>query len=184
MSFFKNTILLIVSPTEGWQKQKRFNVPTRIILSHLFYPLLAILAISVFSQYFLFHTQTLSKIIQNSILDIAKYIFTYFITSYLVTGFFPFTNRDKATISRFNVFLIYNISILIILNILRNILPEFPFFEIIPLYIAFVIYKGCIYIDAPKQSVIRFTTVTSLLLLGLPWGIKLIFSLLIPDFSA
>ena len=52
MDLFKKILLMIVSPGIGWERINKLSIPTRIMLGNVFYPTLAVVALSVFVRKF------------------------------------------------------------------------------------------------------------------------------------
>lgn len=178
-------MLLIVSPNEGWKDINRYSIPNSLLLTKLLYPSLALLAVSSFVPYvFGYIVSQLNDVVVNAMLDFIKYFFTFFAVSYLITGIFEESAKTKDALNKTNNFIVYNLVILVFFNILRNLLPGFPFFEIFPIYVIYVIYRGISYAGVSKENEIKYICMVSLLLLLLPIGIKFVLNLLIPDFSA
>ena len=61
-------------------------------------------------------------------------------------------------------------------------MPGFPFFEIFPFYIVYVIYKGLFYLEIHKQDEVKFVAIMSALVLLVPLGINFVLNLLIPNY--
>lgn len=181
MNFSKNIFLLIVNPSNGWAEIKRFNVPSQLMLSKVFYPLLAIVALTAFIPFFYGHSEGLSYFIQISIISFVKYFFGYLVASYLLGVIFPKISADKEKGNKLHIFLIYNYCILVILGILGNILPvALTFLDIFPLYIIFVVWKGMEYLDIDENPA-KFVVITSAVILLSPFCIKNVLLLLLPS---
>lgn len=179
MNFIKNIFLLLVSPSTGWAEIKKFNVPKEIMLSRVFYPLLAILAISSLALFFYSPGNTLAFYIQNSVICFATYFFGYLTASYFLNSLYPKLSDDPSSANRFSIFIIYCYTILVIIAIINNALNNFVFFEILPLYIVFIVWKGIQFLkietDAPK-----FVVIVSCMILLPPLLIDLILKYLLP----
>lgn len=183
MNFVKYIALLIVSPSEGWKDINKYTIPNNLLLSKLYYPVLAILSLSVFVP-FLFGDGSvgLNGVILYALIDFVKYFISFFAISYLLTGIYSNVFKSKNEINKLNNYVVFNLAILVLFNVLRNFMPGFPFFEIFPLYIIFVIYKGINYVAVPQAEHVKFIILSSLFMLLIPVGIKFVLELLIPNF--
>ena len=147
MSFTKNILMMIVSPADAWANIKKYNVPSAIMLSKVLYPMLAVLSITAFAEMFYHDKATISYCIQKAIIDFTKYYFAYHICSHILTGFFASIVSSKEVANRVNTAIIYNLVILIILNITNNLLPTpWLFINIFYLYVFVTSHKAADYI--------------------------------------
>ena len=182
MNFLKNIILLLISPGEGWKDIGKYTIPNNLLLGKLFYPCIGILALSSFVPYiFGYVNVSIQNVIIAAMIDFVKFFISFFAISYLVTGFCPDLFKKKSEINKINNFIVYNLTILVVFNVLRILMPGFPFFEIFPLYIIYVVYRGLGYLNIPNTREKSFVAIMSLLLLIVPNGLKLILDLLLPN---
>lgn len=183
-NFIKYIALLIVSPAEGWKDINKYSIPNNLLLSKLYYPCLALLSLSVFIPFMFKYVVgvELHEFVMSAMIDFTKYFIGYFIISYLMTSIYSDFFKSKGEVVKLNNFIVFNLTILVFFNILRNLMPEFPFFEIFPLYIIYVVYRGVPYFELPKNETIKFVILTSTLLLLIPSIIKVILDLLLPNF--
>lgn len=182
MIFLKNIILLLISPGEGWKDIGKYTIPNNLLLGKLFYPSIGILALTSFIPYILGYINlSMQNVIIAAMIDFVKFFISMFAISYFVTGFYSDLFKKKTEINKINNFIVYNLTILVVFNILRILMPGFPFFDIFPLYIIYVVYRGLSYLNIPDARKKGFVSIVSLLLLIVPNGIKLILELLIPN---
>lgn len=181
MNFAKNIFLLIVNPSNGWTEIKRFNVPVQNMLSKVYYPLLAVAAVTSFTTILYGNSKALSYFVQISIITFAKFFFGYLISSYLLGVIFPQLSGSKDRENKLHIFLLYNYCILVILDILRNILPvALTFLDIFPLYIIFVVWKGMDYLNI-DENYVKFVVIASSVILLIPYCIRNILLFLLPS---
>lgn len=153
MSFTKNILLLIVSPYEGWIYVKKYSVPVQVMLSRVFYPMLAVLAITAFAKLIYNNDVSLAYCIQDAIIDFTKFFLGYHICSYILTGYFPKIVSDAETADRVNIAIIYNIIILVLLSMVDNLLPTpWLFIKIFYLYIFMISSKSAGFIGTEQNS--------------------------------
>lgn len=182
MFFLKNILLLIISPQEGWKGIGKYTIPNNLLLSKLYYPCLALLSLSLFVPYIAgYESSLLQNVIMSAMVDFVKFFISFFAISYLLTGIYADLFKSKNQVNNLNNFIIYNLTILVVFNILRNLMPGFPFFDIFPLYIIYVVYRGCDYLSIPEEQIKKFVAITSILLILIPIGIKFVLDLMIPN---
>lgn len=182
MNFLKYITLLLISPAEGWKDIGKYTIPNNLLLGKLFYPCLGILSLSSFIPYILGYVEVpLQNVIIDAMIDFVKFFISFFAISYLVTGFCSDLFKTKTEMNTINNFIVLNLTILVVFNILSNLMPGFPFFEIFPLYIIYVVYRGLGFLNVPDTRVKGFVAIMSLLLLITPNGMKFILDLLIPN---
>lgn len=157
MNFAKNILLLFLSPADAWDNIKKYSVPVGLMLSKVLYPMLAVLAVTAFAEMFYREEASFAYCIQKAIIDFAKYFFAYHICSYILTGFFPPVVNNKETANRVNISIIYNFSVLILLNIINNLLPTpWLFINIFYLYVFITSHKAAEYIGVKSNHIFLY----------------------------
>lgn len=142
MSFTKNILLLLASPADGWNGVKKYNVPVQVMLSKVYFPLLAVLSVTAFAAMFYKSDVGIAYCIQKAIIEFAKFFLGYHLSSYILTGFFPNIAHDTDSANKVNIAILYNMVILVIINIIDNLLPApWLFLKIFYVYIFFVSSK-------------------------------------------
>ena len=182
MFFIKYLLLLIVSPSEGWKDIGKFSIQNGLLLIKLFHPSLAILSVSLFSPYLIgYENNSLNNVLIGAMLDFVKYFTAFYVISYLITMIYKTQFKSVNEINALNNFIVYNLVILVMFNVLRNLMPGFTFFDIFPVYIIYVIYKGVNYLSIPQNRILGFVSITALFMIIIPNGIKFVLSILIPN---
>lgn len=157
MSFTKNILLLIVSPSYGWSVIKEHYTPANVMVSKVFLPLLAILASTTFLQLIYTNDTEIADCLLKVITDFSKFFFGYYLCSYILTGFFKELAFDYDSANKVNVAILYNIVILICINIIENCMPSpWTFIYVFYLYIFFISSKCNAYLDISPSSKFRF----------------------------
>lgn len=181
MNFAKYIFFLIVSPTLGWKEIKKFKVPKEILLGKVYYPMMAILAITAFISYFYEGQLTLIDFLQKIISQVGIYFFGYMISSYILCSVLPSISNTKDGANKIHVFVIYIYTILMIISIVRNCIPSaamVSILEFIPLYIVFVIWKGTKYFNAEEQDSKLFILL-SIFIFGIYYTLRFVLRLII-----
>ncbi|MCH5216532.1 MAG: hypothetical protein J1F10_06285 [Muribaculaceae bacterium] len=158
MNIWTNLILLLTSPVNGWKQIGKYNIPKDYLLSKLFAPLIGLVGISAFALFFYEQGVGIVSILQRAIIQIGGYYFGYNISSYILIAYSQ--NDNKAETNRIFVFCMYCYSLLMIFSIIENLIPPnmVIIFKILPLYVAFIIWKAAEYINI-EMSESRFVLV-------------------------
>lgn len=177
MDLLSKIFLLIVSPTVGWEKISKLNIPPKILQSNILFPSLAVLALTSLLEIF-FNGTSLSMAIENAIIIFAAYFFTFYISSSIMNFYSPGESQDAK--DRLDNLLTFALEYLILLNIVSNLMPSgFTILEFLKLYVAFILYRGLSYINY-KDTPWVFISIATLSLLATPLIISYILKLILP----
>ncbi|MBR5102603.1 MAG: hypothetical protein IK092_05715 [Muribaculaceae bacterium] len=180
MSIRKNIALVIISPKIGWEEINQSGISSQKLLSSAFYPLLALLAISSFVPMIYDSTLPLSTCLMNGVIAFFSYFVTHYLCNYLLAGFFPDLNETKAAAYRLDIFVIYNLIFLVILNIFANLLPtQFTPLYFMMLYTSFMIFKGAQFLGVKQENITKFVIIASILIILPPIIFKYVLGLMI-----
>ena len=177
----RNILVVIINPKVGWQYIDDSANSTQRVLSSVFFPLLAILALACFvPMIYDSATNTLSHTLMEAIVWFSKFMLTFYLCSYLLLGFYPQFNRSQISQAKLNNYIIYNLSFLIILSILIKLLNgEFSPLYFLLLYMPYIAFRGSEYLFLEKGKKIKFVTISSIMMLAFPFIIEYILDSLI-----
>lgn len=165
MSLLSNILLMIVSPTIGWERISKLNIPPKIVQSQVLFPTLAILALSSMSKIF-FADASLTTALVNTIITFAAYFFTFYISSIIMNFYSPGESQDAK--DRLDNMLMFALEYILMLSIIENLLPSnFSILSFLKLYVAIIIYSGLGYVNY-KGIPIIFVGLASASLLLIP----------------
>ncbi len=179
MSLIKNVLLVIVSPSAGWDDIDRSGYPTAKVLSGLLYPLLALLSVSCFAEFFYDSLATLPATLIKAIVAFISYFFSYYAIVLILSAIFRNLDSGKATYARFCNYIAYNLIFLVIVEILVNLLQQLPPLDYFRLYVLLIAYKGLGFINISKEQTPQFLIACGALLLLLPMGLTWILNFMI-----
>ena len=167
----RKLLVVIISPKVGWQIIDDSSDSTMRVLSSLFFPFLAILTVSCFVPMLYDSTSnTISSSLMNAIVSFSKFFITYFLCSYLLSGFYPQFTRSQVALAKLNNFILYNLLLLIILSILINVLnAEFSPVYFLFLYMPYMAYRGGDFLCLEKGKTVKFVIISSIMMLAFPF---------------
>lgn len=177
----KNFLVLLVSPKVGWMYIDDKCNSSQRVLGAFFYPLLAILAVSAFvPMIYDGASHTLSKTLMVAIVQFSTFMLSYYLCVYLLSGFYPQFTRSSLAMSKLSNYVIYNLSFLVVLSILKNFLPgEFSPLFFLWLYVPYLAYRGVEFLCVDSNKSVKFVVISSIMMMGLPLLIGLILNQLI-----
>lgn len=182
LSFLKYLFQLIISPARGWEDVSHAGTPYDELTSRGLYPLLGVAAISVFVSAFYNHDLTFIRLLQGAIIIFVKFFITYFIAVALFSLAAPKMSDGELNEKKGHTFIIYNIGLLALYNIIENILPiQLSFVQFLPLYSAIIIWKGARYLAIREDSMLQFTLFGIFSIIVPPYLISWIFNSIIPS---
>lgn len=173
---------LWLRPSEGWNAMKQSALSPSRLASQVYYPLIALAAISEFAVliYNPIETGSLAKCIQEA---------TIVFIAFFMSGFaiYPAISllSSRETSRRFNTDFgrCYTMSLLSSVALIYAIYQSFPFLEAVvaflPLYSFYIAYQGIEAMNFTGRSVTPWL-LTSLAIILLPLGIYELFSMLMP----
>lgn len=180
MSIWHNIFCVITAPKYGWEVINESNIPIGKVLRSAYLPLLCVLALSCFVPMLYDHTITFSTSLMTGIVLFSTYFISYYIIIYLLGGFYPELVKTEGATARLNDYILYNLILLVLLRILRNLLPsDFTPVLFLMVYLPWMAYRGTDHLFVKKEKVPKFVVISSVLLLGLPLLLEALLSLLI-----
>lgn len=180
MSIWHNIFCVITAPKYGWEVINESNIPTGKVLRSAYLPLLCALALSCFVPMLYDHTITFSTSLMTGIVLFSTYFISYYIIIYLLGGFYPELVKTEGATARLNDYILYNLILLVLLRVLRNLLPsDFTPVLFLMVYLPWMAYRGTDHLFVKKDKVAKFVVISSVLLLGLPLLLEVLLSLLI-----
>lgn len=177
----RNFLVLLISPKVGWQYIDDKCHSAQRVLGTFFYPLLAILAISSFvPMIYDSASHTISSSLMEAIVAFSKYMLSYYLCVYLLSGFYPQFTRSSLAMSKLSNYVIYNLAFLIVLSILINVINgEFSPLYFLELYMPYIAYRGVDFLCVDSNKSAKFVVISSIMMIGFPIIIGLILNSLI-----
>lgn len=166
----RNFIVLLISPKVGWQYIDDKCYSSQRVLSSFFFPLLAILAVSSFvPMIYDSASHTISTSLMRAIVAFSVFMLTYYLCVYLLSGFYPQFTRSSLAMSKLSNYVIHNLSFLILLLILINVLnAEFSPLYFLVLYMPYIAYRGVDFLCVDSNKALKFVLISSCMMIFFP----------------
>ena len=175
-------IQIILSPSRGWDDVALSKLTLHEALVNGFYPLLGVASCTVFVQGFYDSVLTLSVLIENAVIMFVSYFISYFLASFLFAVFGGRLVNGVLDEERYNMFIVFNLSILVLIAMLRNCLPmSLSLVEFLPVFVLLAMWMGHRYLDVEEGKAWQFTLFCGLSVLTPPFLLEFLFKLLLPD---
>lgn len=160
---------IMFNPVQGWKKLRRQKINVEYLQGASFYPLLALLALSEFADYFYSVNITLSAVITKAVIAFVSYFFGYFSIIILLSIFLPRQLSENFEKDFGKDYIVIGLSTLAIFSIITNILPMlWPILIFLPLWTIYLLYQGSRFFKLPENKVPRFMIVTIVSIIGVP----------------
>ncbi len=174
-------IQLILSPGRGWDDIALSKLTPKSVASEGFYPLLGVASCSVFVQYFYDTDLTLPVMIESAVIAFVSYFISYFIASFMFAVFGRQLIKGEPDEKRYNLFILFNLSILALISIIGNCLPmTLSLVEFLPVFVLLVMWMGHRYLNVMQGKEAHFTLFCGLAILLPPFLLEYLFKLLLP----
>lgn len=179
LNFLKYLILLIISPAKGWEDIAESDVTPRMAYGRGLLPLTAVGGLSAFAP-LIYGKSTTWQCITDALVIIGSYFITYFIAIFVYQTFAGrWVQERKADIKRFSLFISYNLAILLVCVMLRNVIPvENALINFLPVFDILIMWKGAQFIYADEDYVghLMLLSIVSIMVppLAIDWLLNLI----------
>ncbi len=178
---FSALIRLMINPTDGWKKLRRYHFTPEQMGARCFYPLSALAALSAFADLFYNSDSTVSGVIVNALVTFISFFFGFFLLSPLGKIFLPKEVKEYSETVQGKVFNMAMLSTLAMFWILFKCLPMLDtIWVFLPLWTVFLISKGSRFIKASQQKPTTVTFILCVLIVGTPLAVGRIFAMILP----
>jgi len=181
---FRKVIALASQPQKTWETLvgEGENEEHEKFLSNFVYPLIGLVAVAAFVGVLFSRREfDVELALKASVRDLASSLFGFFLASYFLNELWGnFFNRDKDS-KLCQRFIGYSSSLMFVLNIVLALLPEFFFLRIFVLYIVYIVWEGAVsYMKVEDSERLKFTGITSALIIVAPVVIRIVLVMLMP----
>ena len=134
----------------------------------------------LFNNLYPFGNICINIVSSNAIVDFSKYMLSYYLCVYLLSGFYPQFTRSSLAMSKLSNYVIFNLAFLIVLSILINVLNgEFSPLFFLVLYMPYIAYRGVDFLCVDSNKSVKFVVISSIMMIAFPIIIGWILSSLI-----
>ena len=177
----KNLFVLMISPKVGWEYIDDSGHSADEMLRGLLFPLLGILAVACFvPMLYNSATNTLTSCLVVAVIHFSKYVLTYFVTSYLLSGFYPVFSKSNIALTRLNGFVVYNIAFLVVLDMVNMVInADFTPLRFLVLWVVWLCAKGTEMLGFAQEKRVKFVAVASAMIIGLPFVFQKVMEMVI-----
>lgn len=166
LTFLGYIIQLIIKPQRGWEDVATGNpVPHKLLRAGL-YPMIVITALTSFVRVFYFTDYTWIDALQNAIINAVTYFATFFIASFVLSlSLEKFRLPDSGSPTpddsdRVAIFSAAIVGILLLITLVSNLIPlDVSLLQYLPLYSAYVIWKGAPYLGIATEKTGHFVLI-------------------------
>lgn len=136
LKFIGCMMQLIISPGKGWADVDEVGESPQQLATSGFYPLLGITACSAFLPRIYDKNLTLPVLVESAVVTFVSYFIAYFLASALMSATIGKVSTDNPGDKKINTFILYNLSILALITLIRNCLPmELSLVQFMPLFV-------------------------------------------------
>ena len=166
---FRLLFHIMFNPVEGWKVLRRTRIKIENLQSGCFYPLLALLALSKFADFFYSVNVTLSQVVSQAVVIFVSYFFGYFSIPILLSWFLP-----KEMVNKFDgrfgkEFILVALSTLALFSIVINLLPMiWPILIFLPIWTLYLMFKGTRFFLFPQNQEMKFFVLSGVITIGIP----------------
>lgn len=172
--------LLLISPLEGWKAIRRHNLSSNSWAQNCFYPLIALSAVAIFFTKFYNPYSSIEELLIPAVARFISYFFGYFLILLLCQIFLPRSSKILTDSNFGKIFIMAILSSLAAFASINSLLPMLePVLVFLPLWSAYLIYKGVRFLKLPEHYQARTVIILSIFLIGVPYILNWCFNLIL-----
>lgn len=167
---------VMFNPVEGWKSIRRSNYSEEVFQSRCFYPMLALLAVSKFAEFFYSVNVSLSRIVTEAVVEFVAFFFTYFCIPTVLSWVVSEEATEKINTRFGKEYYLIGLTTLAMFSIIINLLPMiWPILIFLPIWTLYLMFKGIRFFHLTENREMRFYVLSSAAVIGLPllieWGL-------------
>ncbi|MCH5225634.1 MAG: hypothetical protein J1D77_06515 [Muribaculaceae bacterium] len=175
LSPFGAILQVMFNPVEGWKKLRRSGMNSERLQAGCFYPLLALLAVSQFAEFFYSVDVSFIRVFTEAVISFVAFFFSFFCIRMGLSWVLPKKMWEKFEEGFGKEYLIVALSTLAMFAFLKNILPMlWPVLFFLPLWTMYIMYKGVRFFKFEPNEDMKFYIFTVAGVIGMPilieWG--------------
>lgn len=176
-SSFGLLLKIMFNPVEGWKTLRRSGITVEGLQGGCFYPLLALLAVSNFAEFFYKVNVNLSEVVSDAIVSFVAFFFGYFCMQMVLSWVLPKDMAQKFEGDFGKKYSIISLSTLALFSIIINLLPMlWPILIFLPIWTLYIMFKATRFFHFEPNQEMKFFVLSGSIAIGLPilieWGIS------------
>lgn len=172
---------IMFNPVEGWKTLRRSKIEVESLQSGCYYPLLAILAISKFAEYFYSVNVSLSQIITDAIVSFVAFFFGFFCIQIVISMFLSKEAKENFEGKFGKEYIMIALSTLAIFSIVTDLLPMiWPILIFLPIWTFYLMFKGVRFFKFHEKEEIKFFIISAASVIGIPLMIEWLLNAVLP----
>lgn len=149
---FMLLIDILFTGTAGWKRLRRARLTPEQTAAGCFYPILALVAICRFADWFYLPEFDLASTLVQAASIFASFFFSYFAAQVICKWFFPAEAKSKVDSPYFKLVVQYALASLALFWIPAEVLPILePITVFLPIWTVFIITKGVRFLRLPEN---------------------------------
>ena len=181
VSIFGILLKIMFSPVEGWKLLRRSNTSLENLQSSCFYPLLALVAISKFADYFYSVNVGLTQLVSKAVVAFVSYFFGYFCIQIVMAWLLPKDMAEKIDTPFGRKYIIISLSTLAIFSFITDLVPMlWPILIFLPIWTLYIMFKGVRFFNLYVKQEMKFYIIVSAAVIAIPLLIDSLLNGLLP----
>jgi hypothetical protein len=181
-SIIKWIIALVIRPNKAWTILNKKKSKSDDILGKFIYPIIGVLTLTAFIGVLITHKVADVQMALKSAISVLSASFGgYYLAVFILNEFSEKLFKREKDIKLWQQFIGYSSSVMFALNAILILIPEFFFLRICVLYTFYIIWEGApIYMQVEEKDQLKFTGITTGIILFAPYMIEYLLYFLMP----
>ncbi|MDH6357180.1 YIP1 family protein [Parabacteroides sp. PF5-9] len=179
---FKWVIMLISQPAKAWNELAQKEEKGDEFLSHFIYPLIGIITVAAFLGILFTRKEfDVELALKSSIRTLVAAFGGFYLAAYILNEMWQGIFKREKNMIVWQRFVGYSSSLMITLNAILMLLPEFFFLRIFVLYTFYIVWEGAgPYMQIAENERLKFVGIATTVILVLPVLIETVLFMLMP----
>lgn len=172
---------LMFNPVEGWKYLRRSKIKPEALQGGCFYPLLALLAIGKFAEFFYSVNVELGQVVTQAVISFVAFFFGYFAVQMVLSWLLPEDMVKKFDTVFGKQYLIMSLSTLAFFSIFTDLLPMlWPILIFLPIWTFYIMFKGIRFFKFAQNQEMKFFVYSCAAVIGIPLLIDWVLNSVLP----
>lgn len=172
---------IMVNPVEGWKNLRRSHIKLETLQSGCFYPLLALVAVSKFAEFFYSVNVSLGKVVTEGVIAFVAFFFGFFCVSQFLNLVLPPDMVKKFDCRFGKEYIVISMSTLALFSMLTDLLPMiWPILIFLPLWTLYIMFKGVRFFKFAVNQEMKFYIFAASAAIGMPLLIDWVLNTVLP----